>query len=303
MGKIVKVGVVGVDSGQIMIADPCYLDSEWKKDGDDVSCVPPQIYRDKTTGKTYAYAGFPVPEGMKVDVKFADWMSPLEDYQGATPNTVREAGSWEKVEIPEEHNLAGKFCYSGICYTTLQNPGFGQLNYEMGHAGAGVASRTLIGDGCYPVFAKLDDDGGVEGLAIDFRVADYDGAIEYEEIAGILSDPTLKTANGSSRSCREIREMIVERQSPGIWPAIRRLVEGADILEPLLDDMAVPLEGIQDTLQDGAVSSAKATILAIRTLSAQMEEISKDLVELVEASESKSIDELKPLDDEVEDDK
>ena len=28
-----KIGVVGVDSGQLMIVDPCYIDSEWKKEG------------------------------------------------------------------------------------------------------------------------------------------------------------------------------------------------------------------------------------------------------------------------------
>ncbi len=26
-----KIGVVGVDSGQLMIVDPCYIDNDWKK--------------------------------------------------------------------------------------------------------------------------------------------------------------------------------------------------------------------------------------------------------------------------------
>jgi len=30
--KIMLLGQVGVDSGQIVISDPCYIDSEWKKD-------------------------------------------------------------------------------------------------------------------------------------------------------------------------------------------------------------------------------------------------------------------------------
>jgi len=27
-----KIGVVGVDSGQLMIVDPCYIDNDWKKE-------------------------------------------------------------------------------------------------------------------------------------------------------------------------------------------------------------------------------------------------------------------------------
>jgi len=29
-----KIGVVGVDSGQLLISDPCYIDSEWEKEED-----------------------------------------------------------------------------------------------------------------------------------------------------------------------------------------------------------------------------------------------------------------------------
>lgn len=29
-----KIGVVGVDSGQVLIVDPCYIDSQWEKGQD-----------------------------------------------------------------------------------------------------------------------------------------------------------------------------------------------------------------------------------------------------------------------------
>lgn len=29
--KFVRIGKVGVDSGQLMVCDPCYIGSEWKK--------------------------------------------------------------------------------------------------------------------------------------------------------------------------------------------------------------------------------------------------------------------------------
>ena len=32
MDKWKKIGVVGVDSGQLMVCDPCYIDSEWEKE-------------------------------------------------------------------------------------------------------------------------------------------------------------------------------------------------------------------------------------------------------------------------------
>ena len=32
--KWIKLGVVGVDSGQLMLCDPIYIDSQWKKDDD-----------------------------------------------------------------------------------------------------------------------------------------------------------------------------------------------------------------------------------------------------------------------------
>lgn len=30
--KRIKIGEVGVDSGQLVVCDPCYIDSEWKKE-------------------------------------------------------------------------------------------------------------------------------------------------------------------------------------------------------------------------------------------------------------------------------
>ena len=40
--------------------------------------------------------------------------------------------------------------------------------FKMGHAGAGVASRTRHGDGSYEVFAVKDEDGNTKQLIVDF---------------------------------------------------------------------------------------------------------------------------------------
>ncbi len=91
------IGHVGVDSGQVMITDPCYL-SDWKNDEFDSSDAPLN------------------------------------------------------------------YSYSGACAATLGENG----GTEIGSGTQGVASRTAHGDGCFPVFQIIGDDGTVEGLFVDF---------------------------------------------------------------------------------------------------------------------------------------
>jgi len=92
------IGHVGVDSGQLIITDPCYLDS-WESD------------------------------------EFDSADAPLN------------------------------YSYSGACAATLGKNG----GAEIGSGAQGVASRTAYGDGCYPVFQIIGDDGTVEGLFVDFN--------------------------------------------------------------------------------------------------------------------------------------
>ena len=64
---------------------------------------------------------------------------------------------------PFEHaENAGNYGYLGACGVTLKD-GFGQL----GSADA-VAFSTGYGDGLYPVYVKLNDDGRVGMVIIDF---------------------------------------------------------------------------------------------------------------------------------------
>jgi len=102
MNKIItkEIGIVGVDSGQILICDPCYIDSEWKKTKND-----DDIFNKK---------------------------------------------------------FDGEFSYAGCCQATLKDKEGdegGQLNFALGHAGAGVAMTSGFGDGGYPVIAKIKNYG------------------------------------------------------------------------------------------------------------------------------------------------
>jgi len=102
-----QIGIVGVDSGQILICDPCYIDSEW--------------------------------EHLKNEVDSNEIFDPAHK---------------------------GKFNYGGCCQATMKEGG--QLNYNLGHAGAGVAVPSGFGDGGYPVIAKIKNYGTEKNP--DFRV-------------------------------------------------------------------------------------------------------------------------------------
>ena len=91
-------GMFGVDSGQAMVGDPCYLD---------------------------------------------DWDTNKND----------------------EWNLEGKegqYSYHGASATTLSKQ-FGSLGFNA------VVFSTGYGDGLYPVYVKLNDDGRVSMVVIDFE--------------------------------------------------------------------------------------------------------------------------------------
>lgn len=96
--EVVRLGEVGVDSGQLMITDPCYIDSEWKQ----------------------------------------------EEHTGEH----REGDHGPGVLFP--------YSYDGACRATT-NGSHGQLAYSTGHAGAGVAFTTYMGDGIYPVYGERHD--------------------------------------------------------------------------------------------------------------------------------------------------
>lgn len=96
---LIYAGSFGVDSGQAMVGDPCYLD-QWKTN-----------------------------EG-------------------------------------EEWNLEGKvgqYSYQGVSATTIES------NYgEVGLYSA-VAFSTGYGDGVYPVYVQMNEDGRVSKVVIDFE--------------------------------------------------------------------------------------------------------------------------------------
>lgn len=96
--EVAYIGEVAVDSGQLMVTDPCYIDQEWRQE------------------------------------EFL-----LVTDQERTEETVFN------------------YSYNGACNATLNGGGHGELAFELGHAGAGVAFLTAWGDGMYPVYAEKHD--------------------------------------------------------------------------------------------------------------------------------------------------
>lgn len=142
------IGEVGVDSGSIMIVDPCYLD---KFENNEFN-YSTGIEKD---GKRYEFR-----------VHFENWESPIEEEGGKTANQLSEEGWKSFKEYPD----AGRFSYSGAAGITCGKESAGQLYMNMGSHDypCAVASSSGYGDGGYPVYAEFNEEGRVKSLTIQF---------------------------------------------------------------------------------------------------------------------------------------
>lgn len=136
--KVERLGVVGVDSGQLMITDPCYVDSDWQAQQKQALTA----YSDVHTGRVYRHW-----EDFQRFDKGADGL------EGTVQQNI-ESGRLVKLAIEPESPFP--YSYRGACNATLTG-GFGELHYRKGHSGAGVVFATAWGDGEYPVYGEIID--------------------------------------------------------------------------------------------------------------------------------------------------
>ena len=149
--KVKLIGEVAVDSGQLLLCDPCYIDSEWvKEDFEDF-----RAYQHKDTGNVLTY---------KID--FRNYAEPIEAYGGKNMNELIKTGEWE--EVPDIKGPVNPFSYNACAKATLSEDGHGELKFKLGHLGAGVAFSTAFGDGLYPVYAKYSDEGTLQSVEVIF---------------------------------------------------------------------------------------------------------------------------------------
>ncbi len=158
------IGHVGVDSGQLLLCDPCYIDSEWvNEDFEDF-----RTYQHKNTGNELTYR-----------IDFDNYQRPIAEYDGKNMNELIATGEWE--EVPDTKEAKNPFSYNACAKATLSEDGHGQLRFKMGHVGAGVAFSTAFGDGVYPVVAHYMPDGSLKSVEVLFQNDDEDEEEDYEE--------------------------------------------------------------------------------------------------------------------------
>lgn len=150
------IGHVGVDSGQLLLCDPCYIDSEWvKEDFEDL-----RKYEHKTTKDILQFL-----------VDFKNYQTPIDKFDGKNMNELIATGEWEELPYgPAEH----PFSYNACAKATLSDDGHGELRFRHGHVGAGVAFSTAFGDGMYPVIAHYMPDGTLRSVEVLFQNDDED---------------------------------------------------------------------------------------------------------------------------------
>jgi len=157
------IGHVGVDSGQLLLCDPCYIDSQWvKEDFEDF-----RTYQHKNTGNELTYR-----------IDFRNYAEPIDAYGGKNMNELLETGEWE--DIPGS-KVIHPFSYNACAHATLSENGHGELKFNFGHAGAGVAFSTAFGDGLYPVVAHYHADGTLRSVEVLFQNEEDDEEEDWDD--------------------------------------------------------------------------------------------------------------------------
>jgi hypothetical protein len=137
--EVVYMGSVGVDSGQLMITDPCYIDSEWL----DEPFEDDRVYKDETSGAIVRWG----QDFMRFD-------EPLEPY-GESPEALIQSGRLVQLPPPPKPDTF-RYSYNGACQATLSE-GYGELVFNKGYVGAGVVFGSGWGDGMYEVYGEKHD--------------------------------------------------------------------------------------------------------------------------------------------------
>jgi hypothetical protein len=170
-----QIGEVGVDSGQILICDPCYIDSQWKHEEFNIKSRYQHTDGTILTHTFNSDGGITNPE-----INFSRYDNIIPKYGKCMNDMIEQK---EVVKLPDADQPSKfPFSYNACCKKTCGNSENGQLNYEMGHPGVGVVASSGYGDGSYPVIADIDDKTGrVKSITVVFIDDDEEDPFDDSE--------------------------------------------------------------------------------------------------------------------------
>lgn len=165
------LGSVGVDSGQLMVCDPTYIDSEWNP-GQAPSGHPAEVLTEKGKQRfpdnkdwSWRYNGYGTT-----------YASPQEVLGGMSVNEARDEG----LIVASDNPTSQEFSYRGCCDASRSDKGGGSMDFKAGHEGAGVAFSSGYGDGCYEVWGKTNE----EDRVIEVRILMGSGKEIFDKLTG-----------------------------------------------------------------------------------------------------------------------
>ena len=155
------LGYVGVDSGQLIVCDPAYIDSNWKRQ----EFADIRLYEHKKTKKKLMYQSSTGYGGVEAEIREKKFKKAggklFDDYETITSfkktmNEMEASKEVKELAVPEKLALIGSFSYAGACESNQAEKH--QLNYSLGHPGVAVAFRSGYGDGCYKAYGYFNKD-------------------------------------------------------------------------------------------------------------------------------------------------
>jgi len=145
-----QLGSVGVDSGMLMVCDPCYIDGHWIT-GTEPQGHPKVMLTQKGLKK------FPENKDWSWQFSFggAKYDDPQEALGGLSVNVAREQGLVFDVPQP----VINEFSYRGVCSITSSD-GSGAVDMTA------TVFRSGYGDGLYEVWGRVNADGRIVEVRI-----------------------------------------------------------------------------------------------------------------------------------------
>lgn len=154
----VRMGEVAVDSGQLMVIDPCYIDSHWRG-ADKAVPLAVDFWGRDAEAVAGRLRGHPAVGSLEQPTDIFRVTPAADRTLGDVAEAIRQATRPGELIVTARHTTSS---YDEVCDATHMSgvlEGAGQLKFNRGHSGLGLAFHSGLGDGVYPVWATVRDLG------------------------------------------------------------------------------------------------------------------------------------------------